>query len=110
MKLQYARAFIVLLAGLVVLLVNMHTGIPVNRSLLIVLAVIIVFYFFSTLMLEVLQKSLDESAKEQDENEEEEEDKDKDDGKKDVADVDEEYEESQDEIRPRMINFDEDDE
>ena len=39
MKLQYVRAFIVLLAGLITLLINMKTGRTVTSSLLILLIV-----------------------------------------------------------------------
>lgn len=59
MKLQYLRAFIVLLAGLVALIVNMKTGKPVTLSLLIVLIVILIFYVIGTLVVEILQKNLE---------------------------------------------------
>ena len=42
MKLQYLRAFIVLLAGLIALIINMKTGREVTISLLIVLIVIVI--------------------------------------------------------------------
>lgn len=58
MKLQYVRAFIVLLAGLITLIMNIKTGKDVNTSLLIVLIVIIIFYVIATLIVEILQKSL----------------------------------------------------
>ncbi|MBR1865687.1 MAG: hypothetical protein IJ801_04195 [Lachnospiraceae bacterium] len=59
MKLQYVRAFIVLLAGLVTLIVNMKTHKDVNVSLLIVLIVILVFYVIATLIVEILQRSFE---------------------------------------------------
>ncbi len=59
MKLQYLRAFIVLLAGLITLIVNMKTGKPVTLSLFIVLVVLLIFYFIGTLVVEILQKSLE---------------------------------------------------
>ena len=61
MKLRYLRAFIVLLAGLVTLIVNMKTGKNVTLSLLIVLIVILIFYVIGTLIVEILQKALEES-------------------------------------------------
>lgn len=59
MKLQYVRAFIVLLAGLITLIINMKTGIPVTMSLFRVLVVLIIFYIIGTLVVEILQKGLD---------------------------------------------------
>lgn len=58
MKLQYVRAFIVLLAGLITLIMNIKTGKDVNTSLLTVLIVILIFYVIATLIVEILQKSL----------------------------------------------------
>ena len=45
MKYQYIRAFIVLIAGLLALIINMKMGRDVTTSLLIVLIVLLVFYF-----------------------------------------------------------------
>lgn len=59
MKLQYVRAFIVLLAGLITLIINMKIGIPVTMSLFRVLVVLIIFYIIGTLVVEILQKGLD---------------------------------------------------
>ena len=59
MKYQYIRAFIVLLAGLITLIVNMKTGKNVTISLLIVLIVLLVFYVLATLIVEILQKTMD---------------------------------------------------
>ena len=56
MKLRYIRAFIVLLAGLITLIMNMRTHRNVNQSLLIVLGVIILFYLISTLLLEIFER------------------------------------------------------
>lgn len=61
MKLQYLRAFIVLLAGLITLIINMKTGVPVTLSLLKVLIVILIFYIVGTLVVEILQKGLEET-------------------------------------------------
>ncbi len=83
MKLQYLRAFIVLVAGLITLLINMKTGRPVTQSLLIVLIVIIIFYVIGTLVVEILQQGLEnddstsesetsENDEQNDENEKEE--------------------------------------
>lgn len=60
MKLQYLRAFIVLLAGLITLIINMKTGKPVTLSLFIVLIVLLIFYVIGTLIVEILQKSLED--------------------------------------------------
>lgn len=57
MKLQYLRAFIVLLAGLVALISNIKAHTDVTISLLIVLIVIIVFYIIGTLIIEIFQKT-----------------------------------------------------
>ena len=48
MKLQYVRAFIVLLAGLIALIINMCMGRPITLSLLIVLVVILIFYVINS--------------------------------------------------------------
>lgn len=77
MKLQYLRAFIVLLAGLITLIVNMKNEKPVTLSLLIVLIVILIFYVIGTLIIEILQKSLEDKnqgASESESNTEEETD------------------------------------
>ncbi|MBE5923708.1 MAG: hypothetical protein E7271_04470 [Lachnospiraceae bacterium] len=75
MKLGYLRAFIVLLAGLIALIVNIKTGREATVSLLIVLIVICVFYVIGTLICEILQKNLEtkpEGEGEEEESEEEE--------------------------------------
>lgn len=56
MKLQYLRAFIVLTAGLVTLIVNIKTNKDVTMSLFIVLVVLVVFYFIGTLICEIMEK------------------------------------------------------
>lgn len=58
MKLQYIRAFIVLLAGLISLIINMYMGREITVSLLIVLVVILLFYVIGTLIVEILQKEM----------------------------------------------------
>ncbi len=65
MKLQYLRAFIVLLAGLIALIINIRTGREVTVSLLIVLIVIVIFYFIATLVVEILDRGL-QKAKDKD--------------------------------------------
>lgn len=67
MKYRYLRAFIVLLAGLVTLVINMKTNKNVTVSLLILLGVIVVFYVIATLCVEILQHSMNqkESRKEE---------------------------------------------
>lgn len=76
MKLRYIRAFIVLMAGLVTLIVNIKTHKDVTVSMLILLVVILIFYVFATLAVELWQKSVEESnrlaEKEEDEEVEEE--------------------------------------
>ena len=64
MRLQYGRAFIVLLAGLIALIVNMCMRRPIVISLLIVLIVILVFYVIGTLVVEILQKAMNQSKDE----------------------------------------------
>lgn len=59
MKYQYIRAFIVLLAGLVTLIINMKTAKSVTASLAILLGVLVVFYFLATLIVEILQKAME---------------------------------------------------
>lgn len=63
MKLQYVRAFIVLVAGLVTLIINMKTGKDVTTSLLILLIVLLVFYFIGTLAIEIFENSFNHSTK-----------------------------------------------
>lgn len=58
MKFQYLRAFIVLVAGLVAIILNMKTHKEVTWSLFIVLVVLIIFYFLATLLLEIFQEVL----------------------------------------------------
>lgn len=59
MKFQYLRAFIVLVAGLVAIILNMKTHKEVTWSLFIVLVVLIIFYFLATLLLEIFQDVLE---------------------------------------------------
>lgn len=63
MKLQYVRAFIVLVAGLITLIINIKTQKDVTISLLILLIVLIVFYLIGTLITEIIEKSLQQSDK-----------------------------------------------
>lgn len=63
MKLRYLRAFIVLLAGLITLIINMKMHREVTRSLFILLIVLLVFYFLGTLAIELIQKSLENEKK-----------------------------------------------
>lgn len=55
-KYKYARAFIVLLAALIALLLNMKYQRELNKSLVIVLVVIIVFYAISTVAIRLIDK------------------------------------------------------
>lgn len=55
-KIKNARAFIVLLAALIALLLNMKYERELVESLIIVLIVIIVFYFISTFALFLVDK------------------------------------------------------
>lgn len=58
MKYRYLRAFIVLLAGLITIIINIKTKKDDTSSLLILLAVLVIFYFIATLFVEILQHSL----------------------------------------------------
>lgn len=71
MKLQYLRAFIVLLAGLIALIINIKMGRNVTLSLLIVLVVILIFYVIGTLCVEILQKGMEKAADKEFEEEQE---------------------------------------
>lgn len=73
MKLRYLRAFIVLVAGLVTLIVNIKTQKNVTTSLFIVLVVLLVFYVLATLIVEILQKAMEQSYDVPEENVESEE-------------------------------------
>lgn len=66
MKLQYLRAFIVLVAGLITLIMNIKTGKEVTTSLLILLVVILVFYFLASLIVEILQHYMNSSGPSED--------------------------------------------
>lgn len=63
MKLRYLRAFIVLLAGLITLIINIKMHREVTQSLLILLIVLLVFYFLGTLAVELIEKSLENEKK-----------------------------------------------
>lgn len=65
MKYQYIRAFIVLFAGLLALIVNMKTGKDVTSSLLIVLIVLLVFYVLATLIVEILQRAMEKNEEQE---------------------------------------------
>ncbi|MCM1156920.1 MAG: hypothetical protein NC300_01250 [Bacteroidales bacterium] len=71
MKLQYLRAFIVLVAGLITLIINMKMGRSNTVSLLVLLIVLIIFYFLGTLAVELIQHSMNKLEEEPDEEEEE---------------------------------------
>lgn len=73
MKLQYVRAFIVLVASLTALLMNMKMHKDVVTSLWIVLVVILVFYILGTIVVEILQKGLTQESKSEPEESEPEE-------------------------------------
>lgn len=74
MRLRYLRSFIVLLAGLITLIVNMKMRKDVTSSLFIVLVVLIVFYFIGTLVVEIIQASLNKTDEPEEEEAEEAED------------------------------------
>lgn len=61
MKLRYVRSFIVLVAGLITLIINMKTHKDVTLSLLILLIVLLVFYIIGTLAVEIIEKSMNHS-------------------------------------------------
>lgn len=61
MKLQYLRSFIVLVAGLITLIMNIKTGKEVTVSLLTLLVVLLVFYVLATLIVEILQHYMNSS-------------------------------------------------
>lgn len=63
MKLRYLRAFIVLLAGLITLIINIKTQREVTKSLIILLVVLLFFYVLGTLVVELIQQSLEKEQK-----------------------------------------------
>ncbi|MCI5805296.1 MAG: hypothetical protein MR029_03075 [Clostridium sp.] len=95
MKLQYVRAFIVLLAGLIALIINMCMGRPITLSLFIVLVVILIFYVIGTLVVEILEKGMDKLKRSE---------------SVDVSDEPEEMNQQPEEQTVRNVHFDEDEE
>ncbi len=95
MKLQYVRAFIVLLAGLIALIINMCMGRPITLSLFIVLVVILIFYVIGTLVVEILEKGLDKFKRSE---------------SADVSDEPEEMNQQPEEQTVGNVHFDEDEE
>lgn len=95
-KYQYLRAFIVLVAGLITLIVNIKTNKDVTVSLLILLCVIIVFYVIATLIVEILQRALNPP-----ETNEENQETDDEEAESETVDAD---------SKPVSDDFDEDDE
>ena len=95
MKLQYVRAFIVLLAGLIALIINMCMGRPITLSLFIVLVVILIFYVIGTLVVEILEKGMDKLKRSE---------------SADVSDEPEEMNQQPEEQTVRNVHFDEDEE
>ncbi len=63
MKLRYVRAFIVLLAGLIALIINICLKRQITLSLFIVLITILIFYVIGTLVIEILQKGMEQAEK-----------------------------------------------
>ena len=55
-KYRYARAFVVLLAALITLILNIKYEREIIRSLIIMLVVIVVFYVISTVAIKVIDK------------------------------------------------------
>lgn len=84
-KYQYLRAFIVLVAALITLIVNIKTNRNVTVSLLLLTGVIIVFYIIATLIVEILQRTM-EPEEMNDENQETD-DEEKGEDTADVGDV-----------------------
>ena len=66
MKLQYVRPFIVLVAGLITLIINMKMQKDVTTSLLILFIVLIIFYVIGTLVTEIIEHSLNHNKIESD--------------------------------------------
>ncbi|CCX88784.1 unknown [Clostridium sp. CAG:590] len=95
MKLQYVRAFIVLLAGLIALIINMCMGRPITLSLFIVLVVILIFYVIGTLVVEILEKGMDKFKRSE---------------SADVSDEPEEMNQQPEEQTVGNVHFDEDEE
>lgn len=95
MKLQYVRAFIVLLAGLIALIINMCMGRPITLSLFIVLVVILIFYVIGTLVVEILEKGMDKFKQSE---------------SADVSDEPEEMNQQPEEQTVGNVHFDEDEE
>lgn len=81
-KCRYARAFVVLLAALIALLLNIKYERELVHSLIIVIIVIIVFFIISTIAIRLIDKirNMDVSVKDGDDDSTDEED--------DVADDD----------------------
>ena len=95
MKLQYVRAFIVLLAGLIALIINMCMGRPITLTLFIVLVVILIFYVIGTLVVEILEKGMDKFKRSE---------------SADVSDEPEEMNQQPEEQTVGNVHFDEDEE
>lgn len=95
MKLQYVRAFIVLLAGLIALIINMCMGRPITLSLFIVLLVILIFYVIGTLVVEILEKGMDKFKRSE---------------SADISDEPEEMNQQPEEQTVGNVHFDEDEE
>lgn len=95
MKLQYVRAFIVLLAGLIALIINMCMGRPITLSLFIVLVVILIFYVIGTLVVEILEKEMDKFKRSE---------------SADISDEPEEMNQQPEEQTVGNVHFDEDEE
>lgn len=55
-KYRYARAFVVLLAALITLILNIKYEREIIRGLLIMLIVIILFYFIASLAIKLIDK------------------------------------------------------
>lgn len=78
-KYRYARAFVVLMAALITLILNIKFEREIVRSLVIMLVVIVVFYVISTIAIKLIDKirTLDTKV--------EQLDKESEDGSEDVA-------------------------
>lgn len=74
-KYRYARAFIVLLAALITLILNIKYKRDIVRSLIIMLIVIIIFYVIATVAIKLIDKikNMDTKVQQLDDESEDEE-------------------------------------
>ncbi len=80
-KYRYARAFVVLLAALITLILNIKYEREIIRSLVIMLIVIIVFYVISTVAIKLIDFIRNMDTKVEEVNDDESEEGDQEEGK-----------------------------